>query len=612
MRKQNLTEEIYRIRKLMNFDSKEFNENTTSLDRLIEQKIISDNLNEEVDTPPSINKSVEFGPGFYRLKGSYTGKSGTKWNWDVENSLSSELQKIKDFLTKNPTGYIVNVDLSAGESQIPNVDREQNSKRVPSGHLSKNRMNTIKTYIENVFNSWVEEGIIKEKIKFNVSNPEIGKTKWVGQPFCPQKDRGGDPEGYKCGPAYRKSSNYESLKDLYTSEQFLNVSISVDKKEEGPNPMDLTEDCVTGLEIIVETPKHDCNNAEFFIFANKTLLNNVDGGNTHNGSNADTLVKVNKFALDKRSLNPGYGKIGTKKYGVTGDLKNKRYDKFIITSEQSKKIASQSKDGTMKIWAVCAKKACHSDLVSVTIKHPSKSENVFGPQKVKSNNSMLTILSPCGDVSLTNIDQGSLEKDAPDVQNFRNQWFEERKELTLKLNQGVEPEGELDYKSTLLFRTSKITDLVDEYITDIGELFKISQGKKMPENSKRDWFIKHFEDLSSNDIEQLDGEILKGNDEQPSFEMKKGKQLSIGDNSYTFVNKSVRKGDLSGDIRDQMYKVYKVLNQMYLSDYFVTGNLQLKNDIGEKIYKQLKSGKILKKVKDIQVTDDMSGKSTKI
>lgn len=50
----------------MNFDSKKFNENTTSLDRLLEQKIITDKLNEEVNTPPSINKSVEFGPGFYR------------------------------------------------------------------------------------------------------------------------------------------------------------------------------------------------------------------------------------------------------------------------------------------------------------------------------------------------------------------------------------------------------------------------------------------------------------------------------------------------------------------------------------------------------------------
>ncbi len=45
MRKQNLTEEIYRMRKLMNFDSKEFNENVTSLDSLVEESFIKEKIN---------------------------------------------------------------------------------------------------------------------------------------------------------------------------------------------------------------------------------------------------------------------------------------------------------------------------------------------------------------------------------------------------------------------------------------------------------------------------------------------------------------------------------------------------------------------------------------
>jgi hypothetical protein len=47
MRKQNLIEEIYRMRKLMNFDSKEFNENTTSFERLIEEGIRKNFLKEQ-------------------------------------------------------------------------------------------------------------------------------------------------------------------------------------------------------------------------------------------------------------------------------------------------------------------------------------------------------------------------------------------------------------------------------------------------------------------------------------------------------------------------------------------------------------------------------------
>tara|TARA_R110000822_G_scaffold188266_1_gene327420 strand:+ start:2628 stop:4397 length:1770 start_codon:yes stop_codon:yes gene_type:complete len=572
-------------------------------------------LKEQNDIPPSVNKSVEFGPGFYRVKGNYTGKSGTKWSWDVEETLNTELQKIKNFLTKNPSGYIVNVNLSAGESKIPNVDREQNGKKVNPGHLSKNRMETIKNYVQKVFDSWLKEGIIKDKINFSVKNPKIGSTDWVGQPFCPKEKRGDDPQGYKCGKDYRNSPNYKTLKDTYTKEQFVNVSISVDKFEEegGGGGIPITENCAVGLEIIVQTPKHNCNNAEFFIFANKTLIKNVDGGDTHNGSNSDKEVRINKFNLDSKVLNPAYGKLGTLKYGTTGDNGGARYDKFIITPEQSKKITSQSNDGTMKIWAVCAKSTCHSDLVSITIKHPSKKENVFGPQKVKSNNSILTILSPCGDVSLSDISMGGLEKDAPDVQNFRNKWFKERKELTLKLNNGVEPDGELDFKSTLLHRTSKITDIVDDYVRDIQILFEESQKRKLPENVKRDWFIENFDELSDGDISDYYTELLTGNDEkQPTFAMKKGNQTSIGNGTYSFSHKWVRKDELSGDIRDQMSKVFNVLNQIFQTEGLVIGDLKLRTDIGEKIYKQLKSGKKLKKVKDIQIAVGVDGNSTQL
>jgi len=44
MKKQNLTEEIYRMRKLMNFDSKEYRDNTTSYDKLFEERLLTQRL----------------------------------------------------------------------------------------------------------------------------------------------------------------------------------------------------------------------------------------------------------------------------------------------------------------------------------------------------------------------------------------------------------------------------------------------------------------------------------------------------------------------------------------------------------------------------------------
>jgi hypothetical protein len=46
-RKQNLTEELYRMRKLMNFSSSEFRENSTSYDRLIEESFVKTKINEQ-------------------------------------------------------------------------------------------------------------------------------------------------------------------------------------------------------------------------------------------------------------------------------------------------------------------------------------------------------------------------------------------------------------------------------------------------------------------------------------------------------------------------------------------------------------------------------------
>ncbi len=606
MRKKiSLNEELNRIKGLMVYQNGEYNNPL-----IVEQK----------ETLPSINKKVEFAPGFYRLKGTYN-RGGTSWNWDVEKTLNPELQKIKNFLTNNPEGFVVNVTLAAGESQIPNVDREVKPvKYVDPGHLSKNRMNTIKTYIAKVFKSWLDEGVIKDEIKFNIKPPKIGDTKWVGQSFCPESERAekDDPQGYKCGKAYRSSPNYKTLKDKYTSEQFLNVSISVDKIEPDPgggDSMKVTENCASGVEIVVETPTHECNNAEFFIFANKTLLMNIDGGNTHNGSNSDGNTKLNKFELDTRALNPGYGKLGTLKYGLDGDIRGRRFDKFIITPEQSKKIVAQSTDGTMKIWAVCVKGKCHSDLVSVTINHPSKQKTVFGPQKVKSNNSVLVILSPCGDTTLSKSDVTSLDKDAPDVAGHRNTWFNERKKLTLDLNKGIEPKGNLDFKSTQLYRTDGLSNLVDEYLDNVKRLFETIQKQKMPENARRDFFVENFGELRGDMLSDY-RDFLKGfSDSDPSFIMKKGKQLSLSDGSYSFENKWVRKDELSGDIRDDMFRIFKVLDQVFSPVSFVIGNLKHKGGttkMAKKLYLGFKEGKTLKRVKDIQKAKGMVDKSISI
>jgi len=376
-----LTEELKRMRGLMIYENGEYKNPL---------------LSEETNTLPSINQSVVFGAGRYDKDGKGGGVV-----WDVEKTLQPPLTQIKNFLTKNPTGFIVNVILSAGESQIPNVDRTVKAKpapRVEPGFLSQKRMETLENYIQQVFNSWLKEGVIKDKIKFIKKEPEIGETPWVGQPFCPKdKLKSGDPEGYACSTPfygnYIKTSEGKKLKQQYNKEQFLNVAINVEKIDKTGGDSTEVKDkkdnssCLEGLEVYIGVPKHNCNNAEYFVFANQTLLTNTQGGNTANLNNAISKLNIKNMIGASKStylhpylLNPAFNnpilKNGVNGYGGGGDIGGARQDKFIINAEQSKEIYNQN-DGKIAIWIYCTKETCHKDLPTLQIKH-----NVDGKEKI--------------------------------------------------------------------------------------------------------------------------------------------------------------------------------------------------------------------------------------
>jgi len=372
-------------------------------------------LKEQKETPlPTFTKKIDFAPGWYTIDGKYVNPQKT-----IPVELGKSLQKLKEFLLKNPEGYLLDVVLEAGESQIPNADNTPNGggKRVIPGFLSEKRLITIEDYILNVFNEWKKDGINTENIKIKKcygkncgKNPTdaVGKTKWVGQDFCPSTTK--DP--YTCSKLYRakiKSNDQKvlGLRKNYNDEQYVRVTMGVNKdisigggKEEivpfteyegGITPIPVTEGCLSGLKIKLVTRGHACNKAEFFIVANNTVLKNEDGGITHNGNDGDgnsiTLdnagVKLNKFAS-----NPGYGYLGTTKYGTKGHLKRdgkgERFDNFVITPEQSKQIISQTKNNALVIYAICTTQSCHSDMVLATISHPKREKNVFGPRVLKS------------------------------------------------------------------------------------------------------------------------------------------------------------------------------------------------------------------------------------
>ena len=77
-----------------------------------------DPISETSTSAFKIDKTINFAPGYYRHKGPVTTKTGAIYDWDVDKTLKDELQKIREFLKNNPTGYVVEANLYSGESKM--------------------------------------------------------------------------------------------------------------------------------------------------------------------------------------------------------------------------------------------------------------------------------------------------------------------------------------------------------------------------------------------------------------------------------------------------------------------------------------------------------------
>ena len=599
-KKLTITEELNRMKGLMVY------ENGTYKNPIIKE--------ENGDTPPKFTEKIDFAPGWYTLKGSYTGKSGKSWSWDIPATLQEDLEKVKEYLLKNPKGYMLDITLEAGESQIPNTDNTGKKGKYPNnkvgvGYLSEARLNTIENYIKKILTNWEKEGFDVKNIKVKRCYGEncgkspqdaAGKTKWIGQEeFCPIDTK--DPYSSKCFTAYKngiknKNPKIIDLQKKYTEEQYVRVTMGANKikggggQEEdiepfteytgGITPIPVTEGCLTGLKIKLFTYSHSCNRAEFFIVANNTVLKNTSGGITHNGNDgSDSGVLSDGTKLYAKSLNPGYGKIGTTKYGTDGDIEGERFDDFIITSEQSKQIISQMKNNKLVIYAICTTKSCHSTQVEATITHPKREKNVFGPKKLRGDKNILAVLSPCGDAITTSNSKKSLISTfaQPNTESEFNQLKTQRLKIqnTIKGGGGTE-EKEEGFKSKLLNRISTVETYTDRIIDKIESVVDIIENKYSDKNDdykyeKLNDFLNGYFNRNGKGEEYLSK--AKGALQRKPYLYggpAKGKNYdyNIGDIKMNLFDTNLHKdkNKMFTDIKRKLTKIYSVLNQVIKSD----------------------------------------------
>lgn len=469
-----------------------------------------------------------FGSGKYKLA-------------DKEPNVDNLVNQIRDFKNKNK-GSVIEISINSGESQVPNYDREKYpstgkkevdntpEKRLPVGELGKLRAQNLKSYLEKNAPDLLADA------KIVITNPVIGKEKWIGD----------DPKQSK-----------------YTKEQFANFKIKAIGKKDDMSVIPgsgSTTDCVTNLKIKVWVPKHVCNNAEFFMVLNNTVLYNVNGGYTANLNNSDTVRKVGGVELQPQQLNPAYGYISTR-YGQ--DIKNgnkggARVDEFVVTEEQSKSIVASGK-GYIYVWMIgTTGKAAHDDIPQIEI--TKGTETIFNG-KVNAPSGLLMVLDACGNKVLQ-VPKES-QQQMPNMDSWVSKLVADRSKINIK----EKLPRKVDTKADIL---DAVQSLIDKITTLEDSIFNTNDKKTDIIN----W------DKSKNTgttISQMYSELSQ-----------KINELNLQRKNPTVPGKYVNdtlNGDMFGDVRRRLDKFYDTFNAMYYDPE--SNQYKPKGRAGSYVYKTL-------------------------
>jgi len=548
-------------------------------------------LNESIDpnSGGTITINNYYPAGWYSLdnKDTKTGKI-------IKNQLNEALAQVTEFVKKHPDS-IVSVKFISQESAIPNKDNEGKAGGtwLEVGGLSDLRKQYLEPAIKEYFDNLKAQGVIGQTVEVPPLEYEKKKfvTSWVGTPFCPANATINQQRS-ECVNKYRegvKTNNADvmSFKSKYDDEQSSQLVITVRLKNTTivtTNPSGSTTDytqCAVELNVRVWVESHNCQNAEFFIFANNLLLYNSKGGMTANLNNADTTRGIPKTQSEPlfspEYLNPGYGYLkngdgtGSYSYGridETGDGGGSRSDSFKITKEQSLELMDKS-NGKISLWMIATTSSAHKDIPNVTI---TKTDGTVIYNKApKIVQGKLLTLDGC----TYKVIEGN-DETVPDVTGYVNIIRQERMKMQSQSELGAEAQtgnkkqqkkkqAVLDSKSVILDRS---TELVTE-MTNFLNYLKPELENAQPKDAKG---VVTGKNVGTPEIQTEITKYYKSFYNKLTYSGTPGNpepQL-IRDNDGDYVNKTVNSNDLFGDIRMYMNQFYEGFDAVYKD---VEGNI---------------------------------------
>lgn len=443
-------------------------------------------LNEALDPVNGGEQSfkVNFKAGFYDVSNDKAYLGGEKkFTEEIDNFVKTQLIP---YLKKNPS-TIVGMTFRSGESLIPNTDNEGKyagpNKPLDPGRLSLLRKSYLEQYLKSVIIPQIQAVDKQAQIPQLVYEEKKPTEPWIGKPWC-KTPPPTDKEGRSCSSAW-KAAGYPD-REKYDQDQLSEFIISVKPIE--TTTTEITDDCLTELKIRIYIKKHQCQSAEFFVFANDTLLTNSQGGLTANMNNAETKrgipVTARGVQFSPMLLNPGYGYLkngdGTvggysyKSPNKKGDISGQRSDTFIITNEQSKEIIKSGIDKygkRLNIFMYATTLPSHSDICYATI--TKKDGTVVFNNKLLGVKGKVLVLDECGNKKL---DEPGDQSAMPTVGNYLNNLVAERTKLQNQLSSNstwlnILKKSKVDTKSLLQEHVFSMITKITSLLQFLGESY---------------------------------------------------------------------------------------------------------------------------------------------
>ena len=444
----------------------------------------------------------------------------------------------------------------AGDSQVPADDSQGYACTGGGFKVNGSTDNNWKTQKKGLYKDHYAEFVKEQNSSIEITVKVVATENESCPDSCMTKDESGN---CKCpeGMTYNEETKQCECPSGEVKED---CACKRTQKEEKKDPLE----CAANLKIRVWVKSHNCQNAEFFIFANKKSLKNVAGGMTANLNNADSDRGIPRAdsepTFQPQFLNPGYGYLpngdGTFNYkqgtiNENGDIGKGRSDTFIVSEQDVKDIINENTNENSKskisIWMVATTTNAHKDIPMVTITLGDEKIYDARPKIVKGK--LLTI-----DICTKNVVEGD-DDSQPDIPTLINKIVKEKSDLQNKsISTGKvrkRTQKKLDQKAVVLERSEILLDKMTSLLTYLSKNLK--KGKEMSD----DVYNRIKDDYS------MFKEELAGNEEknQPSF-------IATTDSDYgdvTFKDKTIRDNDLYGDVRIDLNKFYKGYLAVYYS-----------------------------------------------